>query len=842
MITSVPNKAEIERIRQWCDGEWVAQSHDRLVFNLSIDSRKIASPEYTLFIPIKTNRRNGHDFIKDAYDKGVRSFLISDDIDITPYQSTNFIKVTDTLIALQKIAAGNRKLYDIPVIGITGSNGKTIVKEWLGQLLGASFNVVKNPKSYNSQIGVPLSVWNMEPEDDLGIFEAGVSQPGEMDALEEIISPTIGIFTNIGEAHSEGFMGMRQKANEKLQLFKRAKQLIYCKDYADISQCLGGHTNNTRGFGYGGDIQTFSWSKKEDADLKVVDVIKHQDRTATISAIVKDEEQSITIPFSDNASIENAIHCWCAMILLGVDQEVIEERMKALLPVSMRMELRHGINDCTVINDTYNSDLTSLLISLEYLEQQKQHQYRTVIMSDMQQLGMPDAELYPKIAEVINSRKIDRFIGIGPMIYKNKSHFREYKNIRTVFYKTTEDFLKNFHLFSFEKEAILLKGARNFTFENISLLLEQKVHQTVLSINLSAVKHNLNVFRRKLKPGVKVMAMVKAFSYGSGSFEIANQLQYQGVDYLTVAYTDEGVELRKAGITLPIMVMSPDMNSFDRMIAWKLEPEIYNFSSLNTFLGIARMLKVEDYPIHLKLDTGMHRLGFEEEEIQALVDILNENELVYVASIFSHLAASEDPSQDSFTGEQAKAFEQMTQQLMQQLNNKPLRHICNSAAISRHPELHYDMVRLGLGLYGVDPSDTVQKELQQISTLKTIIAQIKTVPPKETVGYGRRATAASEMRIATVSIGYADGYSRSLGNGNAYMLVHGKPAKIVGVVCMDMCMIDITDIPEAKEGDEVIVFGPELSVRQLAKWAGTIPYEIMTGISQRVKRIYQNEE
>lgn len=834
-----PAKAELERIRQWCNGQWVVQGQDRVIFNLSIDSRKIAAPEYTLFIAIRTSRRNGHDYIANAYKKGVRSFLVSDDVDVSLYHAASFIKVDDTLAALQQIAVQNRRLYDIPVIGITGSNGKTIVKEWLGQLLSPSFNIVKNPKSYNSQIGVPLSVWMMGPDDELAIFEAGISEPGEMDKLEDIISPTIGIFTNIGEAHSEGFLSMRQKTNEKLQLFKHAKQLVYCKDHPEINQCLA---SNTRGFGYGGDIEVFTWSQKEEADLQVLNIDKQPEGISNIRALINNEEQSISIPFTDQGSIENAIHCWCAMLLLGIDQEVIEERMKALQPVSMRMELKRGVNDSTIINDTYNSDLTSLLISLEYLDQQQQHKQRTVIMSDMLQLGMPDVELYQKIAGLLNDRHVDRFIGIGPIIYNNRAHFRSYKNIRSVFYRSTEDFLKNFHLFSFEKEAILLKGARNYKFEKISLLLEQKVHQTVLSIDLSAIKHNLNVYRAKLRSNVKVMAMVKAFSYGSGSIEIANQLQYHGVDYLTVAYTDEGVELRKAGVDLPIMVMSPDMNSFDRMIAWKLEPEIYNFNSLNAFLRIARTLQVEDHPIHIKLDTGMHRLGFEEGDMSELANIISDSSRVYVASIFSHLAASEDPTQDGFTSEQASAFERMSSELINKLHYSPLRHICNSAAISRHPELHYDMVRLGIGLYGIDSGSVIQQELQHTGTLRTTIAQVKHVDPNETIGYGRKATAKKEMRIATVSIGYADGYPRALGNGKAYMLVHGKQAPIVGVVCMDMCMIDITEIPEVKEGDDVLVFGEDLSVSKLAEWAGTIPYEIMTGISQRVKRVYQNEE
>ncbi len=840
MIQDNGLRPSIGQLCQWSNGIWLAQDKDIQIEELVIDTRKIAQPENALFIALKTERRNGHSFIANAYEKGIRNFLVDEAVDTLAYPASNFIKVNNSLTALQQIAATHRKQFDIPVIGVTGSNGKTIVKEWLYQLLSENFVTVRSPKSYNSQIGVPLSVWLLEQGVELGIFEAGISQPNEMSVLERIIHPTIGVFTNIGEAHSEGFMNIRQKVNEKLVLFRNAKQLVYSKDYAELNQYMGQYVSNIRNADGEDQLQLFTWSQKTDANLRINEIVTERNK-ATIHAVYNEEAISISIPFSDPAAVENTIHCWCIMILLGIPQSQIAERMMTLAPVSMRLELRHGINDCTIINDTYNSDLTSLLIALDYLEQQKQHQKHTLILSDMLQIARPDGELYEEVAELISRRGIQRIIGIGPALNKNKAAFRQHKKLRSIFFKSTADFLKQYHLITFENEAILLKGARVFKFEKISGLLEQKVHQTMLSINLSALVHNLNVFRKVIGPNVRTMAMVKAFSYGAGSYEIANLLQYSGVDYLSVAYIDEGIALRKAGITMPIMVMSPDASSFDRMMAWKLEPEIFNATSLARFTELAATLQVYEYPIHIKLDTGMHRLGFMPHELDELIAALNNNPYVKVASIFSHLAASEDPTQDGFTEHQHRVFEETSTRLMQHLHYKLYRHICNSAAIARHPELHYDMVRLGLGLYGIDGSKKLSGELRQIGTLKTTIAQVKTIPAGETVGYGRMGHADKETRIATICIGYADGYPRALGNGKAHVLIHGKPAKLVGVVCMDMCMVDITHIPEAQEGDEVIVFSPELPVAQLAAWSDTIPYEIMTGISQRVKRVYENE-
>lgn len=839
---NVEIRSDIEQLRLWCHGEWYLTSNmDRPVEELAIDTRKLAQPEEALFIAIKTNRRNGHDFIGNAYEKGVRCFLVSEKVDTTPYKSANIILVDDTVHALQQIIIAKRKLLDLQVIGITGSNGKTIVKEWLYQLLSDSYKAVRSPKSYNSQLGVPLSVSLVNAEHEVGIFEAGISQPGEMEKLEKMIQPNIGVFTNIGEAHSEGFLNNRQKINEKLVLFRHAEHLIYCKDYLELNQCIVQYLGQIKGSnGDKGDMQLFTWSYKSEANLRVTNVKKDKQQSE-ITAEYDGREVSIQIPFSDPASIENAIHCWCVLLLMGFDDETVNERMLKLHSVKMRLELRHGINDCTIINDTYNSDLTSLIIALDYLEQQKQHTHHTVILSDMLQIARSDSELYEEVAEMLTRMNVNRFIGIGPALYKNKAYFRKSKKLRSIFFKSTDDFLKNFHLITFEHEAILLKGARTFAFEKIASLLEQKIHQTVLSINLSALTHNLNVYRSKLKSGTQTMAMVKAFSYGSGSYEVASLLQYSGVDYLSVAYTDEGVSLRKAGITLPIMVMSPDFGSFDRMIAWKLEPELYSKRSLDAFITMATTLQVQDYPVHIKLDTGMHRLGFQQQDIESLVQDINGHHVIKVASVFSHLAASEDNVHDDFTLRQAKVFKEMYEQLIAGIGYRPLRHLCNSAGVVRHPELHFDMVRLGIGLYGVDSSSTISDQLKQVSSLKTTIAQIKEIGAEESVGYGRRYVSKQPRKIATISIGYADGYPRALGNEVAYVLVRGVEARVVGSVCMDMCMIDVTDVPEVAEGDEVILTGPELPMTVLAKWANTIPYEMMTSISQRVKRVYENE-
>lgn len=830
---------KLSEIQKATKAELSPETTDTDIIELLIDSRKIVNPAKAMFIAIKGAHRDGHEFIADAYEKGVRIFMISGQQDTSRFSGAIFLTVSDTLLALQQLAAVHRNQFHIPTIGITGSNGKTIVKEWLFQLLSENYKIIRSPKSFNSQIGVPLSVWRMQAHHNLGIFEAGISQPGEMSRSEKILHPDIGIFTNIGEAHSEGFLNMRQKINEKLVLFRHSKELIYCKDHHELNECIVQYCHQVRNEA-DNSLQLFTWSQKTEATLRIQHVERASNST-TITGIYQERTISIRIPFSDMASIENAIHCWCVLLLFNIADEVIADRMERLHAVAMRLELLHGMDNSTIINDTYNSDLTSLHIALDFLDQQKQHPRRTVILSDMLQIGKPDGDLYEEVAELVNQKNIYRIICIGPALTKHKAAFRKYKKLRSIFFKSTEDFLKKMHMITFENEAILLKGARAFRFEKIEKLLEQKIHKTVLEINLSAIQHNLNVYRNLLPPKVKTMAMVKAYSYGSGSYEIANLLQYAGVDYLTVAYVDEGVALRKAGITTPIMVMSPESGAFDRMISWKLEPELFSIASLRQFTEIAQTLNAEHYPVHIKLDTGMHRLGFVASEISELVAELKINSSVKVVSIFSHLAGSDTADFDGFTQEQAAAFDNMSSQLIAALPEKPLLHLVNSSGITRHPELYYDMVRLGIGMYGFDGSNKIQHQLRHIGTLKTTIAQVKELTAGETVGYSRKGAVTRNSKIATVSIGYADGYFRDFGNGNAYMLIHDKPARVLGSVCMDMCMLDITDIEDVKAGDEVIVFGETLPVSRLAEWARTIPYEIMTSISQRVNRIYVNE-
>lgn len=811
---------------------------DILIDNLLIDSRKIAHPSSSLFIPLVSSRRNAHQFIEALYESGVRCFLVSENIELKNVPQAWIIHVENTLIALQQIAAWHRNQFQLPVIGITGSNGKTIVKEWLYQLLEHDYKIVRSPKSFNSQIGVPLSVWAIKPEHNLALFEAGISQSGEMDHLEKIIKPQIGIFTNIGETHNEGFLNMRHKINEKLNLFKNASTLIYCKDYHELHECILQFATQLKS-NAGKDIQLLSWCRKGDADLSIVSIDK-QLQSTRITAAYLGEELSIEIPLTDDAYIEDSIHCWLTMLFLKIPQEIIVQRMLKLQHIAMRLELMTGIHNCTIINDSYNSDVSSFNIALDFLSQQNQHESKTVILSDILQSGR-DNELYDEVAALLKQKKIKRLIGIGDSIFRNKSVFRLNRKLNSTFYKTTEEFLETLDTTSFENESILIKGARKYAFEKIAKRLQERIHQTVLEINLNALVQNLKVYQSLLQKPTKVMAMVKAFSYGSGSFEVANKLSFEGIDYLAVAYTDEGIQLRKNGIQLPIMVMNADDNTFDMLIEWKLEPEIYNMRTLRKMLQAVQDADKVNYPIHIKLDTGMHRLGFEENDIQELLNTLLLQKELKVASVFSHLSGSEETELDEFTRHQAKQFNNLSDQLQKGLGYSFMKHLCNSSGIVRHPELHYDMVRLGLGLYGFDSSSNITKQLRNVSRMKTVISQIKQVPITETIGYNRKGILQRDTKVGTVCVGYADGIPRNMGNGKGYMLVNNQVAPIIGNVCMDMCMLDITDIENIHEGDQVIVFGEELPVTKLASWADTIPYEILTGISQRVKRVYYEE-
>ena len=797
---------------------------DRNVENLLIDSRSLVVPEGTLFVALKSAKNDGHKYISELYRRGIRAFLVEEGYHTKEQNEASFIIVKDTQKALQELATWHRSHFNIPILAITGSNGKTIVKEWLYQLLSPDRVIGRSPRSYNSQVGVPLSVWQINSSHQLGIFEAGISQPGEMEALQHIIQPTIGLFTNIGEAHGLNFSDTREKVKEKLKLFKEVKELVYCSDYTEIDE----EVKSLAG------VKIFRWSRKAEADLKVTEVIKN--KGTQLKGVHKGEQIAITMPFTDEASIENAIQCWAYMLMGGYTNELIAQRIANLQPVAMRLEMIEGMNNCSIINDVYNSDINSLSIALDFLNQQRQHERKTLILSDIMQ-GGDEEDVYTKVADIINARKPSRLIGIGETISRYAGEF----NVEKHFFNNTNEFLSHLPGFIFHDESVLVKGARSFEFEKISRALQQKAHETVLQINFNSLIHNLNYFRSHLKPGTRIMAMVKAFSYGSGSFEIANVLQYHKADYLAVAYADEGVELRTSGISLPIMVMNPEPGSFDNMLRYQLEPEVYSFRILEMVLdAVKKSGSNQPLPVHIKLDTGMHRLGFADGDIEKLIAELKKSPQVKVQSVFSHLAASDADAHKDFTLLQVNRFKEMSDKIIKSLDYPVMRHILNSAGIVRFPEAQFDMVRLGIGLYGVGANDEEQKKLENVSALKTTISQINYLKKGETVGYNRRGVLEKDSVIATVAIGYADGYGRELGSGKGQMWVNGKPAPIVGDVCMDMCMIDITGI-DTKEGDEVVIFDNIPALRQMAKAMNTIPYEVLTGLSGRVKRIYTHE-
>ncbi len=814
----------------------VSVENDALIEYLLIDSRKIVFPKTSLFFAISGPRRDGHQFIKEVYERGVRNFVVKKGFDGDAFDQANFLEVDDVLVALQDLATYHRKQFSIPVIGITGSNGKTIVKEWLYQLLQKDFNIVRSPRSYNSQIGVPLSVWQMNQEHTLGIFEAGISTVGEMEQLAKIIQPTLGVFTNIADAHSEGFTNDREKALEKSKLFVNTETLVFGREALqpillpdEADKKIFPNTNSF-----------FSWSSEPEATLKITAAEKNEKHTK-ISGVYQQKNISITIPFTDKISIDNAITCWCILLQLRYSEIAIQERMLQLEPVEMRMQLKKAVNNCYLLNDSYSNDLASLDLAIDYLQQQAGNQKTTLVLSDILQSGQYEEALYRDIAAQLSVRGIHRLIGIGPAIVKYQFVFDGIDSLQTSFYHSTEDFLQQVSTQAFANEYILLKGARIFAFERISAWLEQKVHQTVMEINLSAMIHNLKQYQQQLKPSTKLMAMVKAFSYGSGSAEVARILQFHKVDYLAVAYADEGVELRKAGISLPIMVMNADEATFDTLISYDLEPEIYSFHIYHAFHHYLWQQAIQQFPVHIKFNTGMNRLGFEISDAETLSLQLKQNHTMAVKSVFSHLVASESAEHDGFTRQQVILLETACATLEQQLGYSFSKHIANTAAIFRRPEYQFDMVRLGIGLYGVDSADGNGLNLQTVTTLKSTIAQIRKIKAGDTVGYGRKGQVQRDSLIATVRMGYADGYGRELGNGKGNMYINGQLAPVIGQVCMDMTMIDITDIPGVIEGDIVEIFGKHLPVQQVAKWAGTIAYEIMTGISQRVKRVYTEE-
>jgi len=790
----------------------------------STDSRTVSVAEHTLFIALKGERHDAHRFIPDLIDFGMKAFLISDVKYIPPkIKNTGFVLVDDTLDAFQALAAYHRNQFSSPVIGITGSNGKTIVKEWIYQALRKDRPVFRSPRSYNSQIGVPLSVLMMEGIFDLAVLEAGISMPGEMSRLESIISPETGIITNIGEAHQENFISIEQKIREKLILFRNTKTIIYCRDHELINRELKKI--------YPEGKKLLCWGVHPESDFRIADIIHNK------AGIRVEIEGNISfnfqIPFHDKASLENAMHFTLMLYELEYSAGFISKALLNLDPVAMRLEILKGIQSCTIISDTYNSDLVSLANALDLLLQQNKHDRRILILSDILQSGRTEADLYSRVSQMLKEKSVNKFIGIGPALMNNRNIFPADSD----FYQETSDFLNSSSLFNFRNEAILVKGARKFGFERITRQLQLRTHQTIMEIDLNAIVHNLNYYRSLLHPGAKIMAMVKAFSYGSGSYEIANLLQFHKVDYLAVAFIDEGCDLRQNGIRLPIMVMNPESGIFKTLVDNALQPEIYSFDGLRELINYLESRQVRDYPVHIKLDTGMHRLGFMNREIDELGEYLK-NTAIRVESVFSHLAASDEPDQDHFSREQIALFKEMVNKLRLILQKDFIAHILNSAGIERFIPDQMDMIRIGIGLYGVSRFNA--GKLIEACTFKTTISQVRELKEGSTVGYGRKGLIKGIQLIATLPVGYADGLPRSLSNGNGQFLLGDRTVPVIGNICMDMCMVDVTGTG-ARAGDEVIIFGKDHSVNKIVKQANTIPYEILSGISERVKRIYYHE-
>ena len=808
-------------------------SADAQIGWLLTDSRSLCFPEETLFFALKSSRNDGHKYIDDLYRRGVRNFVVEakgiqeflpHGVDHMP--DANFLIVPSPLAALQRLAERHRDEFNVPIVGITGSNGKTMVKEWLYQLLLPSQKIVRSPRSYNSQIGVPLSVWLLNERTEIGIFEAGISQPGEMMALRDIIQPTIGVLTSLGAAHQENFRSMEEKCMEKLELMHDTEAMVYCSDNDIVSRCI-------RRMQYRG--EKIAWSQCDEQASFFVKNIENKGQTTRITYIWQQEENIYTIPFIDEASIEDTITCAVVALRLGLTPGQLADRMPKLEPVAMRLEVKEGQRGCLLINDSYNSDINSLDIALDFMNRRESKRMlkKTLILSDMFQTGTTPEALYAQVSDLAVKRGIEKFIGIGPelMAQADKIQVSDKQ-----FFADVPHFLSSEVFANLRNELILLKGARSFGFDQITEQLEQKVHETILEVNLNAVVENLNYYRSFLKPDTKMVCMIKADAYGAGAVEIAKTLQDHRVDYLAVAVADEGVTLRKAGITANIMVMNPEMTAFKTMFDYDLEPEVYSFRLMDALIKAARKEGITGWPVHIKFDTGMHRLGFDpEQDLFKLVDRLKHQTAIIPRSVFSHFVGSDSDNFDEFSARQFALFDEASQKWQAAFSHHILRHMDNSAGIEHFPERQMDMCRLGIGLYGVDPRDN--RMLHTVSTLKTTILQMRHVPAGETVGYSRKGKIERDSVIAAIPIGYADGLNRHLGNRHSYCLVNGQKAEYVGNICMDVAMIDVTDIP-CQEGDQVEIFGEHLPVTVLSDAIDTIPYEVLTGVSNRVKRVY----
>lgn len=787
------------------------------ITKIQTDSRTSFDEISAIFLAIKGKRTNGHDYVADMHDKGCRNFWVQKGENYPQFADANYIISNSVLDAFQTLMAHYRQTFTNPILAITGSNGKTIIKEWLYFLMKQSTKVVRSPKSFNSQLGVPLSLMLLDKNFKYGIIEAGISEVGEMEKLQKMILPTVGIFSNIGDAHQQHFSSIEQKVHEKMQLFKSVETLIYCSDYPQIDAEAKKLSANL-----------IAWGFSDKALNKVS--YSSNNGTTIVKASWEKKKFSFEIPFVDSASIENAVHCFYALQVLGINIDF--ELFKELPSVAMRLEQIAGRNNCSIINDSYNSDFQSVKIALQYLNQQHKNASKTLILSDVKQTGMNFDELYSNIADMIREYSINRVIGVGKDISKYLKKFLPSGH----YFKSTDALLLKFHEFAFQNETILFKAAREFEFERLVAQLESQAHQTVLEVNLNAIVHNLNYYRSFLNPKTKMVAMVKASCYGNGTYEIANILQHNKVDYLAVAFTDEGVELRNSGITLPIIVMNPEYGMLSKLYDYDLEPNVPNFAVLEEVKLLCATNPNKTFPIHLKMDTGMARYGFQPQQINDLINEIKAIPNSQITSIFSHLVGSDSPEFDDFTMEQLQLFEKMSSQILKEFPYPIMRHILNSAGIERFRDYQYDMVRLGIGLYGI--SFVNPSACQSISTLKTFISGIREMKNNTSVGYSRKTILKRDSKIAVIPIGYADGFNRKLSNGVGTVLIRGKEVPVVGNICMDAAMIDVTDIPDVQLGDEVILFGKDLPITKMSDKIGTIPYEVMTSIDRRVKRIY----
>ena len=796
------------------------------VSRLSMDTRKIESPEETLFFALSGSMLDGYEFIQDAMEKGIKNIVAEKSPGLVSSKVNLFI-VPNSLAALQKLATYHRSVFsDIEVVGITGSNGKTTIKEWLSQMIHDR-QIVKNPKSYNSQTGVPLSVWQIKNGDKLGIFEAGISQPNEMYKLADIIQPTIGLFTMIGDAHAAGFSSLAEKLNEKLNLFATAKTIIFEEDDLIVSMAIRERYH---------DKQLLSWGKSADATLYRIIEIQRSNYQTLVRIVFQEKEYSLTIPFSDSASMENVLHCTALMLHLGIDIHDIAESILKLQNIPMRLEMKNGMHHSILINDTYNADLQSFKIALEFLSQQAGSREKMLILSDFMHTGLDPNQLNHQLANLIHAHQISHVIGVGSQVKSLEKFLDPF--ILFSYYETTEDIIKKLSQKEIENKAILVKGARAFHLEKLIHALSDKAHSATLETDLQAIEHNMKVFTDHLSKNTQIIAVIKASAYGSGSEELARFLEFKKVGYLAVAFIDEGIQLRRAGVLLPIIILNPDRNGVPDMIKYDLEPEVYSIDQLVEIMSIVALDENKNFNVHIKLDTGMHRLGLSKDDIEELVELLIQNKYIKVKSIFSHLSSSEDPGDDAYTHAQVAALNQYYDQITARIGYKPAKHILNSAGIIRFPQYHFDLVRLGLGLYGIDSTSTIVGQLEKVHTLKATVVQIKKIAASEYVGYNRKWIASEDGRIAIINIGYADGLLRLAGNSKYTVNIRGHEYTIIGNVCMDLTIVDIGQATDIVVGDEVIIFGKTKPVERLAEVCQTIPYEILSRISGRVRRLY----